>query len=107
MASNDTTGKMIVNIEQVDTTSLKVSWDDGFVETLAVRDIRLKCPCAHCVDEMTGKILLVSQQVPMNIYPTSIDSVGNYALRFNWSDGHNTGIFTYTLLRDIAETKTK
>ena len=103
MANNQTPGNMIVNIEQVDTGKLKIVFDDGYKNTIFVRDIRLKCPCAQCIDEMTGKILLVSQQVPLNIYPQQIAPIGNYALRFDWSDGHNTGLFTYKLLREIAE----
>lgn len=103
--NNNTAGNMVVNIAQVDTAKLKIVFDDGFENTLFVRDIRLKCPCAQCVDEMTGKILLVSKQVPLDIYPQQITPIGNYALRFEWSDGHSTGLFTYKLLREIAEDK--
>lgn len=34
---------------------------------------------------------------------TSFDWVGNYALNFIFSDGHNTGIYIYKFLREIDE----
>ncbi len=33
---------------------------------------------------------------------TSIEPVGNYALRIAWNDGHNTGIYSYDHLRSIC-----
>ena len=29
--------------------------------------------------------------------------VGNYAIQFTWSDGHNTGIFDFRFLRSLSE----
>ena len=31
-----------------------------------------------------------------------VEPVGNYAIRINWSDGHNTGIYSYDHLREIC-----
>jgi DUF971 family protein len=31
------------------------------------------------------------------------EPVGNYAVRLDWSDGHNTGIYTYEYLRQLSE----
>jgi DUF971 family protein len=31
-----------------------------------------------------------------------VEPVGNYAIRINWSDGHNTGIYSYDHLRRIC-----
>ena len=31
-----------------------------------------------------------------------VEPVGNYAIRINWSDGHNTGIYSYDHLRHIC-----
>jgi len=31
-----------------------------------------------------------------------LEPVGNYAIRIHWSDGHNTGLYTYEYLRSIS-----
>jgi DUF971 family protein len=36
------------------------------------------------------------------VRPLSIDSVGRYAIRFHWSDGHSTGIYTFEHLRELC-----
>jgi len=64
--------------------------------------IRLACRCAGCVDEFTGEPLLDSTRVSEGIYPIAIHYVGRYALQFDWSDGHGTGIFPFELLREIC-----
>ena len=67
------------------------------------RELRLLCPCAACVDEMTGVRTLRPEMVDQNVYPTAIHYVGRYALQFVWSDDHSTGIYTFGYLREIAE----
>ena len=32
----------------------------------------------------------------------AVEPVGNYAIRINWSDGHNSGIYSYDHLRSIC-----
>jgi DUF971 family protein len=32
-----------------------------------------------------------------------VEPVGNYAIRIDWSDGHNTGIYSYDHLRHICQ----
>ncbi|MDX1748266.1 MAG: DUF971 domain-containing protein, partial [Halobacteriales archaeon] len=60
------------------------------------------CPCAGCVDEMTGRRILTEGMVPERVYPLEIQYVGRYALRFVWSDGHRTGIYPYEYLRKLC-----
>lgn len=102
--TNSTDSKyQIETLKQLDKQTLGIVWKDGHTSRLAVRLLRLKCPCAQCVDEMTGVVLLKDAQVPMDISPTNIEPVGLYALRFRWSDGHNTGIYTFEKLRDLDQ----
>lgn len=37
-----------------------------------------------------------------NVKITSIEKVGNYALRFFFDDGHNTGIYSWEYLLEIS-----
>jgi DUF971 family protein len=84
-----------------DGARLRIVWKDGVVSEYVPRPLRLACPCAGCVDEMTGIRTLRADQVPENVYPTAIHYVGRYALQFVWSDGHSSGIYPFELLRRL------
>jgi DUF971 family protein len=82
---------------------LQITWSDGHVSRYHYRTLRLHCPCAVCVHEWTGEKLLDVSRVPADILPKEIIQVGAYALRFTWSDGHATGIYTFAFLRSLCE----
>jgi len=86
-----------------DGSKLRIEWKDGVVSELLPRALRIACPCAGCVDEMTGIRTLSPEAIRADVYPTAIHYVGRYALQFVWSDGHSTGIYTYELLRELGE----
>ena len=86
-----------------DGARLRITWEDGAAHEYEPRALRLACPCAGCVDEMTGTPILQEQRVPQNVYPLEIHYVGRYALTFIWSDGHRTGIYPWDLLRRLGE----
>jgi DUF971 family protein len=86
-----------------DGTALRIRWQDGAVSILAPRMLRVLCPCARCVDEMTGRRILREEDVAEDVYPTAIHYVGRYALQFVWSDGHSTGIYPFDYLRGIGD----
>ena len=80
-----------------------VEWNrEGDRTLFPSRALRMACPCAECVEEMTGRPLLDPGRVPADIRPLRIDLVGAYGIRVTWSDGHNTGIFTFDRLREMA-----
>lgn len=83
----------------LDDTGLSIQWQDGAESLIAIRDLRLACRCASCRDEMTGAPLLDPASVPLDISATRIWSVGNYAIGVAFSDGHDTGIYTFKALR--------
>ena len=84
-----------------DGAGLTLSWADGRNQRLASRDLRIGCRCAQCRDEMTGKRRLDPDTVRLDIRITRIWSVGNYALGFAFSDGHDTGIYTFQYLSSM------
>lgn len=86
-----------------DEQRLRIRWGDGVAHEYVPRELRLLCPCAGCVDEMTGVRTLRPEMVAEDVYPTAIHYVGRYALQFVWSDGHDTGIYTYEYLREVGE----
>jgi DUF971 family protein len=89
-----------------DGSRLRIEWGDGAAAELEPRTLRLLCPCAGCVDEMTGVRTLRPEAVDEAVYPTAIHYVGRYALQFVWSDGHSTGIYTFEYLRELGDRHT-
>jgi DUF971 family protein len=85
-----------------DGAQLRIRWGDGHVSEYTPRFLRLSCPCAGCVEEMSGRPLLNPAYVRQDVYPQAIEYVGRYALRFDWSDGHKTGIYPFDMLRGLC-----
>lgn len=81
---------------------LRIRWADGHVSEYEPRYLRLSCRCATCVEEGSGRRILDPRSVPEDVYPLAIRYVGRYALAFEWSDFHSTGIYPYELLRAIC-----
>ena len=78
---------------------LRIEWDQsGHEGFFPARALRLACPCAGCVEEMSGKPLLDPATVPDDIRPAVLALVGGYGVRIQWSDGHSTGIYTFQRL---------
>lgn len=78
---------------------LRIEWDQsGHEGFFPARALRLACPCAACVEEMSGRPILDPAMVRPDIRPASLALVGAYGLRINWSDGHSTGIYTFDRL---------
>ncbi|WP_276321533.1 P-loop NTPase [Palleronia sediminis] len=88
-----------------DDGALVLDWADGSRQRLADRDLRLACTCAKCRDEMTGKRLLDPANVPLDLSLLRVWSVGNYALGMTFSDGHESGIYPFGALREMAGTE--
>ena len=81
---------------------VKILWNDGHESVLAARPLRLACPCAACVEEMTGRALLRPEGVSEGVHPAAIQLVGRYGIQITWSDGHSTGIYTFQQLRALC-----
>lgn len=85
------------------TREFELAWSDGHAARIPFRTLRWQCPCASCVDEMTGVRVLKWEHVPEDIAPQRLEPSGNYAVKISWSDGHATGIYTWERLRQLAE----
>ena len=74
-------------------------WEDGHSSVFEARELRLRCRCAMCIEEMTGAKLLDPSQVPEGVMARGMELVGQYAVSIQWSDGHGSGIFNFRDLR--------
>ena len=91
-----------VEIGRANQHDIKITWQDRHESLYPARELRLKCPCAGCVDEFTGAIRIIPNHIPQDVHPLSIKLVGNYAITIQWSDGHHTGIYSFDLLRKLC-----
>ena len=90
------------SVRQAGPDTLAIDWQDGETSEYNVLNLRLACPCAMCQDEMTGERTLDPKKVPPDVRPAKIVGVGNYAIQIIWSDGHDTGIYSFDRLRRLA-----
>jgi ATP-binding protein involved in chromosome partitioning len=51
---------------------------------------------------MSGRKLLDPKTVRPDVSPQMISSIGNYAIGIDWSDGHNSGIYSLDHLRSLG-----
>lgn len=79
-----------------------LTWEDGHRSLYSFPYLRFLCPCAGCVDEHTGKRTIQKESVPDDIKSTEMAPVGRYAVKFRFSDGHQTGIYSFEYLRKIC-----
>lgn len=89
-------------INRANEHDVRIKWRDGAETLHPARDLRLACPCAQCIEEMTGKRMLDPSSVPTDVHPVEIKIVGRYALGIAFSDGHSSGIFGFDLLRQTG-----
>ena len=79
-----------------------IRWADGHVGAYEARYLRGRCPCAQCVSETSGERLVFEEHIDPGVAIAAARTVGNYALHFDWSDGHTTGIYSFDYLRRIC-----
>lgn len=80
---------------------LRVTWPESQCD-FPLAFLRRQCECANCVNEWTGERILNPASVPDNIVIQKMDLVGSYAVRIEWSDGHNSGLYTWDRLRELS-----
>ncbi len=81
---------------------LELSWDEGRVDRLPYRHLRVNCPCASCRDEWTGKRILDPASIRPDLKLEGMETVGNYAVRLAWNDGHSSGLYTWETLQQLS-----
>lgn len=80
---------------------LSIKWSDGSETSYAAPSLRRACPCAGCINEWTGEKMLKDDSISDDLSFSSVSIVGRYALNFRFSDGHDTGIFSFKYLREL------
>lgn len=88
-------------IEESD-SEFSIKWSDDKESSYNAAQLRRACPCAGCINEWTGEKILRPETVADDLTFAHITLVGRYALNFNFSDGHETGIYSFKYLRELS-----
>ncbi len=106
--------KVPVEIKRGDGRLLTITWSDGHIDRLVTENLRKQCPCATCrelrgdtshaapLTSKKGLLRVIESTKEEETLMTKVWPVGNYALGIEWGDGHNSGIYTYQYLEEIA-----
>lgn len=98
-------------IELIGETGMEIAWADGHRGRFTADRLRAECPCASCRQESTGRgEVAITIGAPLPVLPKrarggmslrSVEPVGYYAVRITFSDGHDTGLFSFDYLRAL------
>ncbi len=96
-----------VSIDLERSAGLRIEWSDGLSEQISLGALRKSCPCATCRAEREARsanpLHVMARPAGGGLSVAAAELVGSYALRLTWSDGHNTGIYEFALLRRLSE----
>ena len=82
------------------TKCLDVAFDDGSRVSLPAEYLRVESPSAEVQGHAPHERRLVAGKREVNI--AEVEPIGNYAVRIRFSDGHDTGIYSWTLLHQLG-----
>jgi DUF971 family protein len=94
-----------VQIKKTENNALSVKWNDDKVNEISLTKLRDECPCVNC----KGESVIFESYIPIKspfkaagYYEIDkIETVGNYAISIKWEDGHDTGIYSWDILRNL------
>jgi DUF971 family protein len=89
-----------------------IDWHDGHISHYTFVYLRDACPCAMCNEERDKDRRQPGQPpkpapgaLPMfkaAAKPISAEAVGKYAIKFNWNDNHDLGLYSWKYLREVC-----
>jgi DUF971 family protein len=79
---------------------LEVAFDDGEVIRLTAERLRVESPSAEVRGHSPSqKKIVIGKE---NVAIVGIEPVGNYAIKIVFDDGHDTGLYSWDYLRELA-----
>lgn len=79
----------------------EIDWGDGHKGIYPHAVLRGYCPCAACQGH-SGTIRFVPHEPGPALELDEIETVGAYALRLVWFDGHGSGLYSFSHLRSLC-----
>ena len=97
-----------VRIDVQKDKGIEIQWSDGEVGSYALSMLRSACPCATCKEarekpaQPKSRLTVLPGNYSNPMHIANIQLVGNYALKIEWSDNHDSGIYSFAYLRTLA-----
>jgi len=86
------------SIKRLGRDSVEVVWNDGHRSVYPNHHLRQHCPCASCRRQPPRSLPVFGAEIS----PIDISVVGRYAVSIEWSDRHDSGIYSYETLRQLC-----
>lgn len=86
-------------------SEVAIRWDDGVESYITFATLRANSPSAEVKGEKDIFGHKYGGEAPRDhraVAVTGWEPVGNYAIRFDFSDGHRTGLYHYDMLRKLG-----
>ncbi len=80
---------------------LEIDFADGTQALLPAEYLRVESPSAEVQGHSLNERKLVSGKRQVNI--AAVEPVGHYAIRIRFTDGHDSGIFSWALLHQLGQ----
>ena len=97
-------GKIVINNEE---EYLQITWSDGEIYQYPLFGLRQNCPCVMCRgghDKMQiFEPSAFNEKASIPVIINRANQVGNHAIQIYWSDGHNSGMYRWSTLRELYE----
>tara|TARA_B100001250_G_scaffold360556_1_gene338092 strand:+ start:104 stop:412 length:309 start_codon:yes stop_codon:yes gene_type:complete len=97
---------LILNDHEIVNDLILFKWNNNSEDFLELKKMRNNCPCANCAGEkdIFGNIYKGPEQIlkKESYLISGIQPIGYYALRPFWKDGHHSGIYSFTLLKNLC-----
>lgn len=93
-----------IEIKKIEESMIFAKWDDGFESTIRLKSLRDECPSADSREErekMIDNPFFIPTIKKGRNELVSLETVGNYAIKAVWGDGHDTGIYSWDMFRQI------
>ena len=75
-----------------------IAWEDGHRAAYPYEYLRGHCPCATCQGHFQKATFKRAPGATLR----EVGLVGSYAFSLAWTDGHDTGIYTFRRLRELC-----
>lgn len=113
--------KVPVQIQRSEQDGLYITWEVGDSQVLVSAEaLRRSCPCAACKEargegnhdqplspKKKTSLQVISHTREEELSLKEIWPIGNYALGLRWADGHDDGIYTFSLLHELSSERKK
>lgn len=94
-----------ISFKRQKSSLLEIAWNSGYSAVVKLKSLRDECPCALCGDALSQKSKDMPEMlaVALGMYElTALEMIGNYAIKPKWKDGHQEGMYSWEILKDLC-----